>query len=54
MPTTAVAAIENNFNYVIIEKEAEHIPIIEARIKAATKEEAPIEEQPLAQLSLNL
>ena len=52
--TTAVSCIENNFNYVIIEKEADHIPIIKARIKAANKEEAPIEEQTLAQLSLNL
>ena len=51
--TTAVSCIENNFNYVIIEKEADHIPIIEARVKAATKEEAPIKEEvPLAQLSL--
>jgi site-specific DNA-methyltransferase (adenine-specific) len=48
--THAVACIENNFNYIIIEKELEHIPIIEARIKAAT----PIEEnnQILPQLSL--
>lgn len=48
--THAVASIENNFNYIIIEKELEHIPIIEARIKAAT----PIEEnnQILPQLSL--
>jgi len=52
--TTAVSCIENNFNYVIIEKEADHIPIIEARIKAATKEEATIKEEvPLAQLSLD-
>lgn len=48
--THAVACIENNFNYIIIEKELEHIPIIEARIKAAK----PTEEnnQPLPQLTL--
>jgi site-specific DNA-methyltransferase (adenine-specific) len=51
--TTAVAAIENGFKYILIEKEAEHIPIIEARVKAATKEENTAEDkQPINQLSL--
>ena len=40
--TTAVACLENDFNYVIIEKEADHIPIIKARIKAADKAEPQI------------
>jgi site-specific DNA-methyltransferase (adenine-specific) len=51
--THAVASIENGFKYILIEKEAEHIPIIEARIKAATKEENTAEDkQPINQLSL--
>jgi site-specific DNA-methyltransferase (adenine-specific) len=51
--TTAVAAVENGFKYILIEKEAEHIPIIEARVKAATKEENTAEDkQPINQLSL--
>ena len=51
--TTAVAAIENGFKYILIEKETEHIPIIEARVKAATKEETTAEDkQPINQLSL--
>ncbi len=65
--TTAVSAIESGFNYVVIEKEAEYIPIINQRI-AATKgkeeaiavpsqpetpnQETPSESTPTQQLSL--
>ena len=39
--TTAIAAIETGFNYVLIEREAEYIEIINQRIAAVTPEPIP-------------
>ena len=40
--TTAIAAIENNFNYLLIEREPEYVEIINQRIAATKGEEKPI------------
>ena len=39
--TTAIAAKESGFNYVLIEKEQEYVDIINKRIEATTKLDKP-------------
>lgn len=40
--TTAVAAIESGFDYIIVEREPEYIDIINARVKHALAEKEDI------------